>query len=75
VRDGTAPFDEDGPEQGMHDPHVVAAVSELRIGQAFGTVLHLVGRDAETCNWSWSARASRVLVRAAMISSSSSWRS
>ncbi len=41
-------FDEDWPEQRMHDPHVVAAVSELGIGQAFRAVLHLVGRDAET---------------------------
>src|SRR5438067_12872284 len=41
-------FDEDWPEEGMHDPHVVAAVSELGIGQAFRTVLHLVGRDAQT---------------------------
>ena len=40
-------FDEDGTEQRVRDPHVVAAVDELRIGQAFGTVLHLVGRDAE----------------------------
>jgi hypothetical protein len=31
----------------MRDRHVVAAVGELRIGQALRAVLHLVGRDAE----------------------------
>src|SRR4051794_37515982 len=41
-------FDQDGAEQRMHDPHVVAAVRKLGIGQAFRTVLHLVGRDAES---------------------------
>ena len=40
-------FDEDGTEERVRDPHVVAAVDELRIGEAFGTVLHLVGWDAE----------------------------
>jgi len=40
-------FDQDGPQQRMHDPHVVAPVGELGIGQALRAVLHLVGRDAE----------------------------
>ncbi len=36
-----------GPEQRVLDGHVVAAVGELRVGQALGAVLHLVGGDAD----------------------------